>query len=45
MWFNIDQKFTGSANLTAAAASKPVAIYNFAEQNVVSFSVRAQRNF
>jgi hypothetical protein len=45
MWFHINQKFTGSALLTAAAAPKPVAVYNFADQDVVSLNVRVQRNF
>ncbi len=45
MWFHIDQKFTGSAVLSAAAAPKPVAQYSFADQDVVSLNVRVQRNF
>jgi hypothetical protein len=45
MWFHLDQKFTGSTAALAAPAPKPVATYNFADQDVVSFNVRAQRNF
>jgi hypothetical protein len=44
LWFHLDQKFTGSSVL-AAAAPKPTAIYNFANQDVFSFNVRVQRNF
>jgi porin-like protein len=45
MWFHLDQKFTGSSTIPAGFAPKPSAIYNFADQDVVSFNVRAQRNF
>ena len=44
MWSHLDQKFTGTAVLTPAAP-KPTAVYNFADQDVFSFNVRAQRNF
>ena len=48
MWFHLDQKFTGSAALTPAAP-KPGAAqgarYEFADQDVFSLNVRAQRNF
>jgi hypothetical protein len=45
MWFNLDQKFTGSANLLSVSAPKPVALYDFKDQNAVSLNVRVQRNF
>src|SRR3954462_10335408 len=48
MWFLLDQKFTGTAALTPAAP-KPGAAqgarYEFADQDVFSLNVRAQRNF
>jgi len=44
MWFNLDQKFTGSAVLTPTAP-KPQAVYEFKDQNAVSLNVRVQRNF
>jgi hypothetical protein len=48
MWFHLDQKFTGSAALTPAAP-KPGAAqgarYEYADQDVFSLNVRAQRNF
>jgi hypothetical protein len=44
MWFNLDQKFTGSAVLTPTAP-KPTAVYEFKDQNAVSLNVRVQRNF
>jgi hypothetical protein len=44
MWTRLDQKFAGSAILTPAAP-KPTAIYEFKDQDTVSFNVRAQRNF
>ena len=43
-WFHLDQKFTGAAVLTPAAP-KPTAIYQYKDQDTVSFNVRAQRNF
>jgi hypothetical protein len=44
MWFHLDQKFTGSATLTPTAP-KPQAVYEYKDQDTVSFNVRAQRNF
>ena len=44
MWFHLDQKFAGSANL-ALTAPKPVARYDFKDQDAVSLNVRVQRNF
>ena len=44
MWFHLDQKFTGTAVLTPAAP-KPTAVYEYKDQDTVSFNVRAQRNF
>jgi hypothetical protein len=48
MWFHLDQKFSGTAALTPAAP-KPGAAqgarYEFADQDVFSLNVRAQRNF
>jgi porin-like protein len=44
MWVHLDQKFTGVATL-AAAAPKPVTVYEFRDQNAVSLQLRAQRNF
>jgi len=44
MWFHLDQKFTGAAVL-GAAAPKPTTLYEFKDQDTVSFNVRAQRNF
>ncbi|MEA2897798.1 MAG: hypothetical protein QOJ84_3413 [Bradyrhizobium sp.] len=43
-WFHLDQKFTGTAIL-AAAAPKPTAVYEFKDQNAVQLQLRAQRNF
>ena len=43
-WFHLDQKFTGTAIL-AAAAPKPTARYEFKDQDAVQLQVRAQRNF
>jgi hypothetical protein len=40
----LDQNFTGSATLDPGA-TKPVAVYNFKDQNVVSGMFRIQRNF
>jgi hypothetical protein len=42
--FFLDQKFTGSAVL-AAAAPKPTTVYEFKDQSTVFLNVRAQRNF
>jgi hypothetical protein len=44
LWMGLDQKFSGTALLTATAP-KPTAVYEFKDQNTVSFNVRAQRNF
>jgi len=44
MYFNLDQKFTGSAVLTPVAP-KPTARYDFKDQDTVSLNVRVQRNF
>jgi hypothetical protein len=43
-WFHLDQKFTGTATL-AAAAPKPTTVYEFKDQNAVQLQLRAQRNF
>jgi porin-like protein len=43
-WFHLDQKFAGTAVLTPAAP-KPTAVYEFKDQDTVTFNVRAQRNF
>ena len=42
--FFLDQKFTGSAVL-AAAAPKPTTVYEFKDQSTVFLQLRAQRNF
>jgi Porin subfamily len=44
MWFNLDQKFAGTALLTPAAP-KPTARYEYKDQDAVSLNVRVQRNF
>jgi hypothetical protein len=44
MWFHLDQKMQGAATL-AATAPKPTTVYEFKDQDVFSFNVRAQRNF
>ncbi len=44
MWTHLDQKFAGTATLTPTAP-KPTAVYQFKDQDTVSFNVRAQRNF
>ncbi|SHL75979.1 Porin subfamily protein [Bradyrhizobium lablabi] len=44
MYTRLDQKFTGAAVLTPSAP-KPTALYEFKNQDTVSFNVRAQRNF
>ena len=43
-WFHLDQKFTGAATL-GPAAPKPLAVYEFRDQDTVHLQVRAQRNF
>ncbi len=44
MWFHLNQNFTGAATLTPAAP-KPIAVYEFKDQNTVALNVRVQRNF
>jgi Porin subfamily len=44
LWMVLDQKFTGTSVLTPSAP-KPTAVYEYKDQNTVSFNVRAQRNF
>ena len=44
MWTHLDQKFAGVATL-GPTAPKPAAVYEFKDQDTVSFNVRAQRNF
>jgi porin-like protein len=44
MWFHLDQKFSGASTL-GPAAPKPTTVYEFKDQDTVSFNVRAQRNF
>ncbi len=44
MYFRLDQKFTGTAVLTPAAP-KPIATYEFKNQDTVALNVRVQRNF
>jgi|SRR5947209_3714241 len=43
-WFHLDQKMSGSS-VFAATAPKPLALYEFKDQNTVHLQVRAQRNF
>jgi hypothetical protein len=43
-WFHFDQKFTGTSVL-AVSAPKPTTVYEFRDQDALSLSVRAQRNF
>jgi Porin subfamily len=43
-WFHLDQKMSGSS-VFAATAPKPVALYEFRDQNTVHLQLRAQRNF
>jgi hypothetical protein len=43
-WFHLDQKFTGTAVLTPSAP-KPVAAYEYKDQDTAYMSVRVQRNF
>ena len=45
MWFHLDQKMHGLLPLSAATAPKPTTVYEFKDQDTVSFNVRAQRNF
>jgi hypothetical protein len=44
MYTRLDQNFTGTAVL-APSAPKPTTVYEFKDQDTVSFNVRAQRNF
>jgi len=44
LWFHLDQKMQGAAVL-AVTAPKPTTLYEFKDQDTVSFNVRAQRNF
>jgi hypothetical protein len=44
MYTRLDQNFTGTSVLTPAAP-KPAAVYEYKDQDTVSFNVRAQRNF
>jgi hypothetical protein len=44
MWFHLNQNFSGGAFITPAAP-KPVAFYEFKDQNTVALNVRVQRNF
>jgi hypothetical protein len=44
MYTRLDQNFTGTATL-AAAAPKPTTVYEFKDQGTVSLELRAQRNF
>jgi hypothetical protein len=43
-YFRLDQKFTGTSVL-AAAAPKPTTVYEFKNQDTVALNVRVQRNF
>jgi hypothetical protein len=43
-WFHLDQKFTGTSVL-GAAAPKPATVYQFKDQDAISLQLRAQRNF
>ena len=44
MAFHLNQNFTGAATLVPAAP-KPIAVYEFKDQNTVALNVRVQRNF
>ena len=43
-WFHLDQKMNGTSTL-GPTAPKPTTVYEFKDQDTVSFNVRAQRNF
>jgi hypothetical protein len=43
-WFHLDQKYAGTSTF-GPGAPKPTAVYEFKDQDTVSFNVRAQRNF
>jgi Porin subfamily len=44
MWTRLDQNFTGTSVL-APSAPKPTTIYQYKDQDTVSFNLRVQRNF
>jgi hypothetical protein len=44
IWFHLDQKYQGTSTF-GAGAPKPVATYEFKDQDTVSLNVRVQRNF
>jgi hypothetical protein len=44
MYFHLNQNFTGAATLVPAAP-KPIAVYEFKDQNTVALNLRVQRNF
>jgi hypothetical protein len=44
LYFRLNQMFTGTSVL-AVAAPKPTTVYEYKDQDTVSFNVRAQRNF
>ena len=44
MWTHLDQKMSGSSIFTATAP-KPVALYEFKDQDTFQLELRAQRNF
>jgi len=44
MYTMLNQHFTGASTLEAAAPA-PTAVYQYKNQDTVSFNVRAQRNF
>jgi Porin subfamily len=44
MWVHLDQKYAGTSTF-GPGAPKPTAVYEFKDQDTVSFNVRAQRNF
>jgi hypothetical protein len=44
MWTHLDQKMSGSSNF-AATAPKPLAPYEFKDQDTFQLELRAQRNF
>jgi hypothetical protein len=47
IWTHLNTGFTGTATLTPSATTSPLptAVYQFKNQDTVSFNVRAQRNF
>jgi hypothetical protein len=44
MWTHLDQKYAGTSTF-GPGAPKPTAVYEFKDQDTVSFNIRAQRNF